>query len=67
MSAHETSTDCTLPEAVASMGSALLKSLPSRRWVHDRAASAWGDFESFESSEPSVLTPRTVDFAEMTV
>lgn len=64
MSAHEPSTDCTLPEAVASMGSALLKTLPSRRWVHDRAATAWGDIESFESTP---LAARTVDFAEMTV
>lgn len=67
MSAHEPSTDCTLPEAVASMGSALLKTLPSRRWVHDRSAAAWGDFESFESTDSGLPAPRTVDFAEMTV
>jgi hypothetical protein len=67
MSAHEPSTDCTLPEAVASMGSALLKTLPSRRWVHDRAATAWGDIESFEATDSVPLAARTVDFAEMTV
>jgi hypothetical protein len=67
MSAHEPSTDCTLPEAVASMGSALLKTLPSRRWVHDRAAAAWGDIEAFESTDTGLPAPRAVDFAEMTV
>lgn len=66
MSAHEPSTECTLPEVVASMGTALLKTLPSRRWVHDRTAAAWGDIESFESTEAGLLAPRTINFAEMT-
>lgn len=66
MSAHETSTDSTLSEAVASIGGSLLKTLPSRRWVHDRHATAWGDIESFESSDAGLFAPRTIDFAEMT-
>ncbi|MBG0738859.1 hypothetical protein IV500_05415 [Paeniglutamicibacter antarcticus] len=66
MPAHESSTDTALPEAVASMGAALLKTLPSRRWVHDRSAAAWGDFASFESTDTGLPAPRTVDFAEMT-
>lgn len=65
MSAHEPSTERTLSEVVAGMGSALLKTLPSRRWVHDRTAAAWGDLESFESTEAGLLAPRTIDFAEM--
>lgn len=67
MSAYEPSTDSSLPEAVAGMGSALLKTLPSRRWVHDRAATTWGDIEAFESTDSSLPAPRPVDFAEMTV
>lgn len=65
MPAHEPSTESTLPEVVAAMGSALLKTLPSQRWVHDRSASAWGDIASFESAEANHLAPRTIDFAEM--
>lgn len=66
MSAHEPLTESTLPEVVAVMGSALLKTLPSRRWVHDRSASAWGDIESFESTEAGPLSSKRIDFAEMT-
>lgn len=47
------------------MGSALLKTLPSRRWVHDRSASAWGDIESFESTDAGLLSAKRIDFAEM--
>lgn len=66
MSALST-TECTLPEAVADMGAALLKTLPSRRWVHDRSATTWGDFESFASNDSGLPAPRVIDFAEMTV
>jgi hypothetical protein len=66
MPAYEPSTECTLPEVVASMGASLLKTLPSRRWVHDRSAADWGDIESFESTEAGLLAPRTIDFSEMT-
>ncbi|MET4143744.1 hypothetical protein [Arthrobacter sp. UYCo732] len=66
MSAHEPSTESTLPEAVASIGASLLKTLPSRRWVHDRHAAVWGDIESFESIDAGLTAPRTIDFAEMT-
>lgn len=65
MSAQEPSTDSTLPEVVAGIGSALLKTLPSRRWVHDRHAAAWGDMESFVSTDAGLFNPRTIDFAEM--
>lgn len=66
MSANEPSTESTLPEAVANIGASLLKTLPSRRWVHDRHAAAWGDIESFESTDAGLMAPRTIDFAEMT-
>ncbi|GAA4035720.1 hypothetical protein GCM10023063_20430 [Arthrobacter methylotrophus] len=65
MSAHEHPTDDALSEAVAGMGAALLKTLPSRGWVHDRSAAAWGDIEFFESTDAGLQAPQTIDFAEM--
>lgn len=66
MSSHEPSADTTLREAVVSMGGSLMKTLPSRRWVHDRQADDWGDIESFESTDAGLLAPGTIDFAELT-
>ena len=66
MPANKPSTECSLPEVVAGMGAALLKTLPSRRWVHDRNAGTWGDFDSFASADSGLPAPRTIDFAEMT-
>lgn len=65
MPAYEPSTERALPEAVTGMGAALLKTLPSRLWIHDRSAAVWGDIESFESAEIGHLAPKTLDFAEM--
>jgi hypothetical protein len=65
MSAHEHPADSTLSEAVAGLGAALLKTLPSRGWVHDRSTAAWGDIESFESTDVGLPVPQTIDFAEM--
>lgn len=69
MSAHEISPGHTLSETVASMGSALLKTLPSRRIVQDRSNTEWGDidaFSTFDAGDLAQARQGSINFAEMT-
>ena len=66
MSVKVPATEHSLSEAVAGMGAALLKTLPARRWVHDRAGTAWGDLAAFESGDVTLRAPQALDFTEMT-
>lgn len=65
MPAHPTPADPGLSVAVASMGAALLKSLPTRRWVHERQVQDFGDMDAFQAADESLAASSGFSFAEM--